>query len=314
MKIARIAPGLSRSLLLSAAGFGLAGAACSSDDLPTSKLGNTSDLLVGTDVKPSAPSAPRVPVVTAKGAVDPFLIGDWVGRAEDLFHPANADGSRPTYRFPSGSSEIYLHVEIEDGAVPKGTLRFGAREAPVPQVGVSYGAGINYYYADFLTNRQGVPPVEGFTYHLEENVWRLAGVDGQGYRYSAIALGYDEDEAFDEWCTLQPPLPLGDGQFSCVGAAGYGGGDPASGVPCDVTLGDGSHRDMDCNLVELCSTLACSCDEHSCFARNEGLRNTVWLAREGDQLIGNLSGAAFEYGEVGHFMPIGAIRFDREEP
>jgi hypothetical protein len=156
--------------------------------------------------------------------------------------------------------------------------------------------------------------VEGFTYHLSESVWRLAGASGKRNSYSAIALGYAEDEAFGEWCTLQPSLPLGQGYFSCVGATGVGGGDPAAGVPCDVTLVDGSHQDMDCNLVELCSSLACSCDEDGCFARNQGGSHDLWLAREGDQLIGYLSGAVFEYGEVGHFMPIGAIRFAREEP
>jgi hypothetical protein len=311
MNIARLAPGLSRSLLLPAACFGLGGGACSSDDLPTSKLGNTSDTLVATDVEQSAQ---RVPVVTENGAVDPFLIGDWVGRAEDLFHAANADGSRPTYEFPSGSSEIYLHVEIEDGAFPQGTLRFGAREAPAPQAGVPYGRGINYFYASFLGARQGVPPVEGFTYHLSESVWRIRDGNGGESRYSAIALGYGEDEAFGEWCALQPPLPAGDGQFNCVGATGYGGGDPVTNSPCDVTLADGSHRDIECNLVELCTSLACACDEDGCFAKNEGSAHDLWLAREGDQLIGYLSGAVFEYGEAGRFMPIGAIRFDREQP
>ena len=71
---------------------------------------------------------------------------------------------------------------------------------------------------------------------------------------------------------------------------------------------------MDCNLVALCVTGVCQCTEDECFPSNASPQNDLWLALEGDQLIGYLSGAVFDYGEAGHFMPIGAIRFEREEP
>jgi hypothetical protein len=306
MNIASIAPGLSRPLSLCAACLGLAGSACSSDDLPASKLGNTSDLLVAMEIEQSAQ---RVPVVSAEGGVDPFLAGDWVGHAEDLFGPSDANGQRPTYVFPSGSSDIYLHVAIGGSAYPEGTLRFGRRQAPpIPEAGVPFGDGIDYSYVLFNPGGSRLyPPIEGFTYSLSENIARL-GTETDGY--SAIALGYSQEQAFSGWCPLQPSVPVGDGSFNCVGAGGYGIG---AGELCPVSLQDGRQQDMDCNLVALCVSSICECTNDGCVAA-ETPPDELWLTREGDQLIGYLSGAVFDYGEAGHFMPVGAIRFDREQP
>lgn len=307
MKNARIAPRSARSIFLSAFAFGLAGSACSSEDLPASNLGNTPDP-AGTN---GAESAQRVLWVDEHGAADRFMVGDWVGHAEDLFRPS-INGQRPTYVFPSGSSEIFLHFEVPGRyQPPQGTLRFGTRQAPVPQPGVPFGAGIDYQsmLASYLTGAVLYPPVEGFAYFLEEHSPRISAE-----LYSAISLSYSQEEAFGDWCLLQPSLPKGNGDFNCAGTSNYAAGSSGTGKFCQVFLADGSTRDMDCNLVALCLTGVCACTADECFPSNASPENDLWLALEGDQLIGYLSGAVFDYGEAGHFMPIGAIRFDREEP
>jgi hypothetical protein len=277
----------------------LASAGCSADALSTSKLGDTSDVVaLGSD-------APRIPVVNSDGSVDPFVAGNWIGHAEDLFHTAVVPGQRPTYVFPSGSSDIYVQITLGDGPV-SGTLRFGSRDAPQPQADVPYGAGLDYDAEVLATGGQVFAPVEGAPYPLWEEVLSPRGSS------SAIGLGYRQDSAFNDWCPLQPSLSNGDGAFSCVGAAASTAGDSAAGIPCDVTLGDGSHRDVDCNLLTLCEWV-CDCREDGCFMNTNGPINDLWVAREGDQLIGNFAGAVFDYGEPGRFMPIGTVRFDRDD-
>ncbi|HEU4579724.1 MAG TPA: hypothetical protein VFS67_15805 [Polyangiaceae bacterium] len=275
--------------------------------MPDSKLGYTPDL-AGTN---SAESAQRILWVDEHGAADRFQVGDWIGHAEDLFRPT-INGQRPTYVFPSGSSDIFLHLEIPDRSLPlQAILRFGTRQAPVPKTGVPFGAGVNYQYmlASYLSGAALYPPVEGFAYHLSLDSPRVSETE-----YSAISLSYSQDEAFGPWCLLQPSLPRANGGFDCLGSAGYAAGAFGTDRFCQVFLADGSTRDTDCNLVALCVTGVCECTADGCFANRATPEYDLWLAIEGDQLIGYLSGAVFEYGEAGHFMPIGAIRFDREEP
>jgi hypothetical protein len=287
-------------------------AGCSADDLPASKLGNTSDLLVTT---PEAPP-PRIPV-TGPDGVDPFLIGEWVGHAEDLFASSDDGGQRPTYVFPSGSSEIYLSLDIRDGAHPFGELRFGSRDAPEPQVGVPLGAGNEYYYSIFDdAGEMPIAPVEGVAYALAETVPRVGLSDPMDNKpYSALGLSYSPRTAFETWCPLQPSLPYDEDRFSCSGAAGFAGGDPGAGIPCIIFRPDGSEQEMDCDLLTLCEPYSgpCECTESGCAAKDDGPREILWVAREGDQLIAHATDR-FEYGEPGHQMPIGAIRFDRVAP
>jgi hypothetical protein len=279
---------------LAASCAALVGSGCSGDDLPSSKLGNTTDVNL-------EPDAPRVPV-TNDGTIDPFLEGNWVGQAEDLFHSSVIAGQRPTYTFPSGSSDIYLQISF-DSDQRSGTLRFGSRDAPEPEAGIPYGAGLKYYAAP----TEIFAPVEGASYPLWQDV-----LNGGG-SYSAIALDYAQDSAFHDWCPVQPSIPSGYGAFNCVGAAGSSGGDPEAGIPCDITLADDSHQNVDCNLLTLCQSV-CDCGEAGCFMNTSGPVNKLWLAREGDQIIGEFAGGVFDYGEAGHAMPIGTVRFTRDNP
>lgn len=299
---------LTRSALtppsLLAALAALAASACASDDLPETRLGNTSDLLV--EAVASVPE--RIPVATAAEGIDPFLLGDWVGRAEDLFSASNADGSRPEYVFPSGSSEIFLHLDLPRDDDGNSHIRFGQREAPVPEPGIAYG-DVNYYTADIfrLVGSPSYSPVEGVAYPLWRQALLLSGKD-----YPALGFSFSPEAAFSEWCPLQPPQPTGADSFNCSGATGFGGGDPEAGVPCTATLADGSQRAIDCDFVVLCS-LACECDETSCQPQFNEPLNELWIAREGDELIGHLSRAVFEHG-LPRPMPIGTIRFERVMP
>jgi hypothetical protein len=281
----------------------LATSGCASDDLPATQLGNTSDLLV----EAAEPVAPRLPIATGDG-VDPFLFGDWVGRAEDLFGPSNADGSRPTYEFPSGSSEIYLHLDPTLGRDLSSNIRYGQREAPVPEQGVAYGTG-NYYAAEALriAGSPSFPPVEGVAYSLSPAALLLGGDD-----YAGIELVYSPGDGFAEWCPVQQSLPTENG-FQCAGAAGWGGSDPTSDEPCHMTLADGTEQDVDCNLATLCAGVTCRCDESGCSAAYNSPVSELWLAREGDQLLGYLARAVFQHGDQ-RFLPIGTIRFDRAQP
>lgn len=273
---------------------------CATDDLPTTQLGNTSDLLV----EASEPVAPRLPIATEEG-VDPFLFGDWVGRAEDLFGPSNADGSRPTYTFPSGSSEIYLHLDPTLGRELPSNIRFGQREAPVPEQGVAYGTA-NYHVAEGfrIAGSPSFPPVEGVAYSLSPAA--LLVRDGD----PGIELVYYQGDGFADWCPLQRSLPTESG-FKCEGLTGWGGGD--IGDPCYGTLADGTGQEMDCNFATLCGGVSCNCDESGCNATYNNPVNELWLAREGDQLLGYLSRAVFQHGDR-LFLPIGTVHFERAQP
>lgn len=283
-------------------------AGCSSDDLATSKLGNTADWLV---TSPDAPPE-RVPVAGPDG-VDGFLIGEWVGHAEDLFASSDESGQRPTYVFPSGSSEIYLTLDIQNGR-PLGEVRFGSRDAPEPQAGVPYGAGNEYYYATFESTGDTFTPVEGVAYALRESVPRLAFSETlDRTEYSALGLSYAPITAFEAWCPLQPSLPVGGG-FSCSGAAAWGGDDPAEG-PCIVRLSGGASRRWTA-IYSRSATISWAraiAPRKVARPKMTAPSETLWLAREGDQLIA-LGTGRFEYGEPGHSMPVGAIRFERVEP
>ena len=291
----------------------LASIGCATNDLPERKLGNTNDLLVN-----AAPATERLPVVTANGAPDPFVVGDWVGQAEDLFASSGVDGQRPTYTFPSGSSEIRLRIDVDESiTILRGTLSFGSRELPAPQTNVPYGDANNYYFSSmFQFGPVQFAPIEGFVYSLSESGLRLSTGAQETILYSALGFLYAQNQAFKAWCPLQPSGPVGDGRFSCLGAGGLAGADPSVGIPCVAFAPDGSEREVDCDLATLCEVDSgvCTCDEGGCTANAEGPVHTLWVAREGEQLIGHIAGAGFEYGEPGHLMPIGAIRFTRVAP
>lgn len=296
-------PSFHRALALCTA---LAGGACSTDDLPESNLGNTNDPIV---VAPEE-GAQRIPVFGENG-VDPFIVGDWIGYAEDLFAPPGPAGERPAYVFPSGSSAIYMTLALDPPASPFGQIRFGSLDAPVAQAGVPLGTN-DYFveaaqFADFP-----VAPVEGFAYELRAAPERFADEDAERWN-DAVAVTYVVERAFDEWCAVQPSLFNGQ-SYSCTGSTGYGG----NGKDCDVDLPNGSAQATDCNLVFLCngSLHPCRCDASGCFNKvpeRDRSEESLWIGREGDQLV-VLSSEQFQYPELGYQLPIGHIRFERAQP
>lgn len=293
-------PSLHSTLALCAA---LTGSACSTDDLPESNLGNTNDPIT---VAPEE-LAERSSVFGGNG-VDPFLIGNWVGYAEDLFEPPDADGQRPRYVFPSGSSEIFLTLGV-DPPYPYGEIRFGSLAAPVPQAGVPLG--MNDYFAEAAQFADfPLAPVEGFAYALYPAQPRFRREKDDRWE-EAVGMNYSRGPAFADWCAIQPSV--GD---SCVGAAisGFSG----NGEYCDLHLLDGSLQEVDCNLQALCNwpVHPCNCDASGCVLKpveRPTVEESLWIAREGDQLVALASGR-FQYPELGYQMPIGVIRFDRVEP
>jgi hypothetical protein len=296
---------------LSHAAFGVT--ACSADALPTRDLGSTSERL---DDNLGESTTDRIDIVR-DGAIDPFIVGRWVGKAEDLFSPVGLDAQRPAYSFPSGSADITLDLELGDPAspTPYGQLVFGSGTVPAPESGVAYPPAFNYWYTgQATTNKLLLPPLEGFSYGLTESLARIA--DSEGVSISgALAIGYEQNEHLAEWCGLQPALSNGNEGFTCSGVASLAGGDPLSGEPCINFLPDGTQEPLDCNLVAACRPESgiCTCTAASCNADRE-LINQLWLIRDGDDLIGTFAGSVFDYGVVGRFMPIGSVRFERVEP
>lgn len=103
--------------------------------------------------------------------------------------------------------------------------------------------------------------------------------------------------------------------YSCLGAAGDGFS--ANAERCDLQLPNGTQQEVDCNLLALCDypLHPCNCGSTGCFLKQmeEPAEESLWIAREGDQLVVLASGQ-FQYPELGYQMPIGTIRFDRVEP
>lgn len=302
---------LSSLCLLAAAGASLGVTGCSqADGLPTRDLGATPARL--TDAPDESGGAGEGTDVIHDGIVDPFIIGHWVGQAENSFASAGPLGERPTYVFPSGSTDITMDLD----SFPGGQIVFGAGTPPAPQRGVAFPPGFNHFYAA-LSNRDAtfpaLPPIEGFAYRLDEGIYRLADND-TGAAAGVLAVSYLANAPFEPWCALQPALPEGDGDFNCIGSVGLTGGDPLTGEPCISSLPNGTEEPVDCNLATLCAPGGvCDCREGGC-GLDDYRYHQLWLIREGDELIGNFVGAVFDHGTPGRFLPIGSVRFRRQSP
>jgi hypothetical protein len=296
-----------RLLLAALAGSSLAAVACGGSELEQRDLGNTSVLDKGTEH--SDPNE-RIPVILADGWIDTFVEGHWVGQAEDLFSPAGPSGERPTYTFPSGSTQISLDLSLSDPTFPTGQITFGEGAVPKPAAGVPYPPGFDAQLAGDAAGLGGVdlplPPLEGFSYGVLESIWRLSD-DKSGVAAGALAVGYAANASYADWCALQPSEPNGT-SFDCISPSPLG-----KDAAC-TRNGPDTDLHFDCRLGSLCEARnVCTCVERGCQAAAASIVQ-LWLMRSGENLIGSFVGAVFDYGGGGRFLPVGNVRFQREEP
>jgi hypothetical protein len=273
-------------------------------DVPLEDLGSTDDGLS------APPSSEPIPEKDFQEQIDPGFEGHWVGYVEDPFS-TGTDGQIAPAVFPSGSTEVTLDYRFEGVfRTPVATLIFGAAPAPAPVRGAPYPAGVNHYFSSlgpFGREAFEAPVVEGFEYSLTERDPRFAGYDPG----NASLLRFVQLAAFAEWCAVQEALPQGDGDFECLGASGLAGGDPILGDPCIVFRPDGTEEDVDCNFASMCVSDLCSCNADGCeLGRNDTL-SEVFLERQGNQIIGTISGATLDSGRPGWYTPMGTLRLFR---
>jgi hypothetical protein len=273
-------------------------------DVPVEDLGSTGGGLTAAEPQP-------IPARDFIEQIDPGFEGHWVGHVENPFERDEQGQALPA-AFPSGSTEVTLDYRFEgEFFTPVASLVFGAGPAPVPEPGVAYPAGVNHYFASFFVGDSfRAPIVEGFEYQLTETDVRFAGSDPG----NASLLSFPELAAFSEWCAVQTPIDRGDGVVDCLGASGLAGGDPLLGDPCIVSRSDGSNVPTDCNYAAMCSTDLCRCTiGNGCeLARAEQL-SRVFLERQGDEIIGTISGATLDSGQPGWYSPMGTLRLYRAD-
>jgi hypothetical protein len=300
---------LSRSLIGALACIGVGSMACARADLDERDLGST---FAQSSADP--PEADRTPLVGPDGDVYPVIEGRWIGHAEDLFAPAGPDGERPIYTFPSGSTEFALDLWFDRGIrhgsqffdqnwVPFGQLVFGAGTVPEPLPGVVYPPGFVRPAGPSNASDVQLAPLEGLAYSLEESVLRVS--QGVGVAEGTLALGYNASAAYEAWCSLQTPRPLGDGRFDCLALS--------ENTDPNAPLCSAGEERYECALADLCDARnICSCTETECHGSGELI--DLWLIRDRSDLLGTLVGAVFDYGIPGRYMPVGTIRFQRVSP
>jgi hypothetical protein len=278
--------------------------ACAANDLDERDLGSTAPPLIMSN-DPAAPGE-RLPVVQSDGWVDSFVAGHWIGRAENLFAPSGANGERPAYAFPSGSTDFTLDISLADPTSPEGTIVFGSGAIPVPERGVPYPPGV---IARQLSSLElFLPPQEGRAYPVLEQIMRFAA--DSGVSAGALALSYPSNGAYVEWCARQLPRPTGDGRYDCLRFS-----DPDDEqARCGLSYEGGVVSNFDCDLGALCSAPnVCECNADACQVAG-GAYSHIWLIRDGDDLLGTFVGAVFDHGNSGRPLPVGSVRFQRVNP
>ena len=261
--------------------------ACGGSELEQRDLGETG---AGSAFDPSE----RSPVVTGDGKLDSFVEGHWVGRAEDMFRPAGVDGQRPAYVFPSGSTEIALDLSMDESGFQQlgGQIVFGQGPVPEPAAGAVYPASLQ---GGINGDISAAPPLEGFAYR----------VMGASLPDGVLRLSYIPTESYRDWCPLQPSRPV-DGGYRCVTLR------PGSDPTANCSDGEMNHRvHYDCRLEWLCQ--ACTCTQAGCTVSFASPPVEVFLSRSGEDLIGSLVRAVFDYGST-QYLPVGNVRFQRREP
>lgn len=259
--------------------------ACGGSELEQRDLGDTG---TGSVFDPSE----RSPLATSDGKLDSFVEGHWVGQAEDMFRQPDAQGQRPAYVFPSGSTEIMLDLSMEKPTFQQlgGQIIFGQGPVPEPAAGVVYPAGLQNGIAGDLS---AAPPLEGFAYR----------VLGYPVPDGVLWISYTPTESYRDWCPLQPSRWVED-RYSCVTLSE----DPSAGCNGEEM----KHRvHYDCRLEWLCQ--ACTCTQAGCTVSYAAPSVELFLSRSGDDLIGSLVRAVFDYGST-QYLPVGNVRFQRREP
>ena len=290
------------------------GTGCWLDRIPIEDLGSTGDG-GGTPAADPEPDPAPDPVKDYLEQIDPGFVGRWEGYVEDPFQPGE-DGRPTPAVFPSGSTRVTLEYTLEgtdfegEGPSPEARLVFGASPAPVPELGVAYPPGAHHYFGYLGGRPFDSPVVEGFEYILKETEQRFAGYD-PGHD---TLLSFRQFVPFLEWCRVQEARDQGDGDYECVGASSFGGGDPIQGEPCSVSRADGSVQDVDCDFVAMCLSDLCICQEYGCDLNLERYLDPmgqVFLERQGDQIVGTISGAKLDTGLPGWYSPMGTLRLSR---
>jgi len=199
-------------------------------DVSQRELGYTDDDTQDLTLTGEEPDAPF------SAYMDDF-VGRWIGEAEEPLAYGVGEGPVPTYRFPSGSSNIVLDIQpTTDLTRSTGTITFGAGGAPPlptdPDVG--YPADVDYtdllvYYPDRGANHVpflGVlPPHEGFPHplrrHFSEtdpssNSDNFVDLELRSLPDGVLELGFDASDVLQPWCEMQRSYPQGDGNYACV--------------------------------------------------------------------------------------------------
>jgi hypothetical protein len=300
-------PRSTRACVAALACVSLATVACSGQELEQQNLGST---FVGQSSAGAGDPNERSSLIRDDGFINAFIAGHWVGEAEDLFSPAGPDGQRPSYVFPSGSSQITLDLWLPDGTNPEGQIVFGAGEVPAPAPGVVYPPGLGAHLDGIFTLLDPdlrLPPIEGFTYPLSEAVLRTTADEGAAA--GTLAMGYAPNAGYADWCALQPANNRG-GVYDCLTPSAPD--DP--NARCSRSYLSGATEHYDCRLGALCSNRdVCSCTQDGCVEASVSAVQ-LWLVRSGDDIVGTLVDAVFAYPRGARFMPIGSIRFQRGVP
>jgi hypothetical protein len=247
------------------------------------------------------------------GSIDPFALGHWVGQAEDLFSPPGPDGDRPPYTFPSGATQMLLDLSLVNPAAPNegitGQIIFGEGHMPEPMSGVAYPPGLDATRTSTLeAGAASLPPFEGFSYFLRQSSY--GGAPEQGMAAGALALEYSANESYADWCAVQPTRSDGAGNFDCLTPIPRDS-IPPSGATCTSRESGGVVR-YDCGVGYICQAM-CACTRTGCRpAQNSTVQ--LWLVREGAGLDGTFGRAVFDYGDAVRFLPVGNVRFQRQEP
>lgn len=156
--------------------------------------------------------------------------GRWVGIADDQLAVDLGPGeSAPTYRFPSGGTNIVLDLEFRDNpnVFPNvsGTISFGSGEPPPPPTDPNVGYPVGLSYSELLSyeedpsfdtygDGQTLPPLEGFVYSISEIGFGDSPLEDLAD--GVMRLIYSTGEYLEPWCALQTPVPDGSGGFACL--------------------------------------------------------------------------------------------------
>ena len=244
-----------------------------------------------------------VPETRSGSQLDPGFEGYWVGYVENPFERDELGRAVPAV-FPSGSTQVTLDYRFGESNRPVATLVFGAGPAQVPEPGVNYPAGVDHVAANAHRNFRS-PITEGFEYQLTERERRTAGSPG-----NLSMLAFDVYAGFEEWCAVQPSGARESGMYDCMG----GLDDIDTGTePCTVTLATGETTYFDCNVAMLCLSDLCTCNADGCQSNKRGDAAAVLLEREGDRLVGTISGATIDSGYPGWYAPMGTLYLSRAD-